>query len=120
VLEVWLLSLLTVGGILLMPVPKLLEGVAAVAGRWRLDLGLHVLLFGWLMLVPHAAEWGRKSRVGLSMFLTATAAVLEAAQGASNHRTMALENPLASLCGILLGAWAGRQWRGGRRSRMKA
>ncbi len=110
VLGVWLLSLAVVAGLLLAPVPEMPRPMAAMAGRWRLDLAAHALLFGWLMWTPHQANWGRKRRVFLSMGLTLAAAGLEAAQGLTAYRMVDLADAAANMGGILLGAWAGRRW----------
>jgi VanZ family protein len=107
---VWVFSLLAAVVMLLAPLPALPGFVMALTNRWRLDLCLHVILFAWLMLVPHGAEWGRRRRVALSMGLTVMAMVVEAAQGMAWGRTLDLRDAMANLGGIWLGAWVGRRW----------
>lgn len=107
---VWMLSLLGAVVMLLAPLPALPGFVMALTNRWRVDLGVHVVLFAWLMLVPHGAEWGRRRRVALSMGLTLLAMGVEAAQGMVWGRTLDLRDAMANLGGIWLGAWVGRRW----------
>jgi len=109
VLSVWLLSLFVVALVLFAPVPAW-PGMAGVFSAWRVDFVMHVLLFAWLMAVPHASVWGRRRRVRLSMELTVVAFGLEVAPVLAGLRTMDLSHVTANLAGILVGAGIGLQW----------
>lgn len=113
----WVVSLLAVAVLLLVPPPAMPRSALALYRQWRLDFGVHAVLFGWLMLVPHGLEWGRKWRVALSMGLAVMALGLELAQGLTGYRGPELGDAIANLAGIWMGAWVGRRWRGGETGR---
>ena len=119
VLSVWLVSLFVVAMGLLAPVPAW-PPMAGVVSAWRLDFVVHVLLFAWLMAIPHAAVWGRRRRARLSMELAVVAFGLEVAPVLAGGRTMDLSHVTANLAGILVGAGLGLRWIKRRNGRLRA
>lgn len=110
VLGLWLGSVCAAAGILLAPTLESQWAGLRAARNWYYDSLLHVCLFTWLMFVPHAAKWGRRRRVPLSMLLSVMAVGIEIVPGLREYRTGAISGAMANLAGIWLGAWAGCYW----------